>query len=494
MVNLTLRVLSRPEFSQLPRIFQTLGLEYDEKVLLSIGNEVLKAVVVQFNADQLTEGPNLSDRVRQSLVHRAKDFNIVLDDVAITHLLYGAEFFKAVEQNFVLGLFCYWFCTGMSGLMFGDSLLFCLFSLVVGDSELGITVGMASLGLVFVAAVVCGWFPSRFCHCGLVLWELQSRVGNYSWTGFVAAVLVSFVLMPQLECCYSQTWYQQEMSWPLMSTPKSQLLPLSQKVNPVEPVMLYRKKVPRFVFNVFLETQKAVLRKEQAMAYARALVAGFEMDYIDDLISFADAFGASRLREACINFIELCKKKNNDGLWMDEVAAMQAYSHSEFPYLGSSGIILSGEDNDHSQGIMINVPSKKQDGSIDASTSDSTISHGSSDVNQDNSMPKPAQVQSMDGKAQVPMSWPNNVPQYMHNFPGSVFQQMPPPYQGYIFPGLDQDPDDHRNRKSSSRKKERSSHRKRSQTLEQDDYSEPSESSSRVIQMNISAWEKTFFL
>jgi hypothetical protein len=49
-----------------------------------------------------------------------------------------------------------------------------------------------------------------------------------------------------------------------------------------------------------LETRKAVLRKEQAMAYARALVAGFELDYIDDLISFADAFGASRLRyEGC---------------------------------------------------------------------------------------------------------------------------------------------------------------------------------------------------
>ena len=45
-----------------------------------------------------------------------------------------------------------------------------------------------------------------------------------------------------------------------------------------------------------LETRKVVLRKEQAMAYARALVAGFEMDYIDNLISFADAFGASRLR------------------------------------------------------------------------------------------------------------------------------------------------------------------------------------------------------
>lgn len=32
------------------------------------------------------------------------------------------------------------------------------------------------------------------------------------------------------------------------------------------------------------------------MAYARALVTGYELDHIDDLISFADAFGASRLR------------------------------------------------------------------------------------------------------------------------------------------------------------------------------------------------------
>ncbi|CDP16659.1 unnamed protein product [Coffea canephora] len=100
MVNLTLRVLSRPEVPRLPIIFKTLGLEYDEKVLPSIGNEVLKAVVAQFNADQLlTERPHVSALVRDSLVRRAKDFNIVLDDVAITHLSYGAEFSKAVEQK-----------------------------------------------------------------------------------------------------------------------------------------------------------------------------------------------------------------------------------------------------------------------------------------------------------------------------------------------------------------------------------------------------------
>ncbi|CAO2828648.1 unnamed protein product [Amaranthus hypochondriacus] len=100
MVNLTLRVLSRPDESRLPRIFQVLGLEYDDKVLPSIGNEVLKAVVAQFNADQLlTERPRVSALVRDSLVKRAKDFNIILEDVAITHLSYGAEFSRAVEQK-----------------------------------------------------------------------------------------------------------------------------------------------------------------------------------------------------------------------------------------------------------------------------------------------------------------------------------------------------------------------------------------------------------
>ncbi|KAL7245154.1 hypothetical protein ACSBR2_000475 [Camellia fascicularis] len=65
-----------------------------------IQREILKAVVAQFNADQLIiKHPSVSALVRKSLVRRAKDFNIVLDDVAIMHLSYGAELSKAVEQK-----------------------------------------------------------------------------------------------------------------------------------------------------------------------------------------------------------------------------------------------------------------------------------------------------------------------------------------------------------------------------------------------------------
>jgi len=43
--------LYRPVEEKLPEILNNLGLDYDERVLPSIGNEVLKSVVAQYNAD-----------------------------------------------------------------------------------------------------------------------------------------------------------------------------------------------------------------------------------------------------------------------------------------------------------------------------------------------------------------------------------------------------------------------------------------------------------
>lgn len=99
-VLITLRVLHHPEVTELPKIYQSLGLDYDERVLPSVGNEVLKSIVAQFDALELiTQRELVSARIRQELLRRSGEFGIDLDDVLITHMTFGREFTKAVEQK-----------------------------------------------------------------------------------------------------------------------------------------------------------------------------------------------------------------------------------------------------------------------------------------------------------------------------------------------------------------------------------------------------------
>ncbi|CAJ1432331.1 unnamed protein product [Effrenium voratum] len=98
MVNISLRALCKPDTAKLPDIYRTLGLDFDEKVLPSIINEVLKSVVAQYNASQLiTQRELVSRMIRQRLIQRALEFGILLDDVAITHLNFSPEYEKAGE-------------------------------------------------------------------------------------------------------------------------------------------------------------------------------------------------------------------------------------------------------------------------------------------------------------------------------------------------------------------------------------------------------------
>merc|ERR1712028_176494 len=100
MVNINLRVLSKPDAFNLPLIFQKLGHEADERVLPSIVNEVLKAVVAQFDAGELlTQRAKVSNLIKQRLTERGRDFHLVMEDISIIDLTFGREFTAAVEAK-----------------------------------------------------------------------------------------------------------------------------------------------------------------------------------------------------------------------------------------------------------------------------------------------------------------------------------------------------------------------------------------------------------
>ena len=100
MVTLAIRVLHKPDPSALVWLYRHLGKNYDERVLPSIMNEVAKAVVARYNANELlTKREMVSSDIARELRQRAAGFNILLDDIAITHLSFSNEYAKAVEAK-----------------------------------------------------------------------------------------------------------------------------------------------------------------------------------------------------------------------------------------------------------------------------------------------------------------------------------------------------------------------------------------------------------
>jgi prohibitin 1 len=100
VVSIHVRMLYKPKAEQLPIIHKTIGPDYDERVLPSIANEILKTTIAQYDAEQLlTMREHVSNEIRAAIVERAAQFNILMDDVSITHLTYGKEFASAIEQK-----------------------------------------------------------------------------------------------------------------------------------------------------------------------------------------------------------------------------------------------------------------------------------------------------------------------------------------------------------------------------------------------------------
>ncbi|CAF4341788.1 unnamed protein product, partial [Rotaria sordida] len=81
-INIILRILYRARAELLPKIFTNLGSDYEERVLLSITNEILKSVVI-------IQRTLITQRVSELVTEYAAQFGLLLDDISITHLSFG---------------------------------------------------------------------------------------------------------------------------------------------------------------------------------------------------------------------------------------------------------------------------------------------------------------------------------------------------------------------------------------------------------------------
>ena len=100
MVTIGVRVLHKPRPKDLVWIYEHLGMNYDERILPSLMNEVAKAVVARYNANELlTKRAQVSADISRELSARAAGFHVILEDVAITHLSFSPEYARAVEAK-----------------------------------------------------------------------------------------------------------------------------------------------------------------------------------------------------------------------------------------------------------------------------------------------------------------------------------------------------------------------------------------------------------
>ena len=100
MVNITVRILERPNVKNLTKLYLDQRQNYAERVLPSITNEIIKAVVARYNPDQLiTQRERVSTEIKQGLITKALEYNVVIDDVAIIHIDFSKEYREAIESK-----------------------------------------------------------------------------------------------------------------------------------------------------------------------------------------------------------------------------------------------------------------------------------------------------------------------------------------------------------------------------------------------------------
>lgn len=88
------------DHTQVARIYQKVGTDYQSKLIGPSVEESIKAVTALYNATQLiAKRPEVKDKVVDIMRERLGKYDIILDDVSITDFQFTSEFAKAIEDK-----------------------------------------------------------------------------------------------------------------------------------------------------------------------------------------------------------------------------------------------------------------------------------------------------------------------------------------------------------------------------------------------------------
>jgi len=85
---------------QVGRVYQTLGRDYEDRIIKPAIQEAVKASTAQFDAEKLiTERPKVKGMIEILLVERLKTHGLLVDALSITDFSFSPDFTKAIEAK-----------------------------------------------------------------------------------------------------------------------------------------------------------------------------------------------------------------------------------------------------------------------------------------------------------------------------------------------------------------------------------------------------------
>lgn len=100
IVSSTIAVNYHLEGSQAVVVYQNIGIDYQDRVVSPLIQEVFKATTSKYTAEQLiTERELIRQQAEDTLTNKLKPYNVIVDNFNIVNFAFSTDFSQAIEQK-----------------------------------------------------------------------------------------------------------------------------------------------------------------------------------------------------------------------------------------------------------------------------------------------------------------------------------------------------------------------------------------------------------